>query len=323
MTIELSEKEEYGIELRNVVANRLEKLMEQDDRIIALDADLSAASNWNKLQETHPNQFINVGVSEANMVGMASGLSIAGFIPFIHSFGPFVTRRVFDQLYLSGGYAKTTINIYGSDPGFAVGPNGGTHTTLEDVALMRSIPHAIVCDACCAVQMDWIINEFSKHEGIHYVRGNRKSVHEIYQPGTTFELGRGNVLRTGTDGLLVVSGQLVYEALKVAEHLARKGVSLTVIDMFTIKPLDKELLLKESQDKKFIVTLENHSIIGGLGSAVSEACAESALAIPLKRVGIEERFGEVGTPDYLQETFGLTTEKIEERIQDFLNEINH
>ncbi len=318
MTIELSTKKEYGAELRNVVANRLEKLMEKNDRIIALDADLSAASNWNKLAVTHPDQFINVGVSEANMVGMASGLSIAGFTPFIHSFGPFVTRRVFDQLYLSGGYAKTTINIYGSDPGFAVGPNGGTHTTLEDVALMRSIPYSVVCDACDATQMDWIIAEFSRREGIHYVRGNRKSVHDIYPADTQFELGKGNVLREGTDGLLVASGQLVYEALEVANRLEKTGVSLTVIDMFTIKPLDEALLLKECQGKKFVVTLENHSITGGLGSAVAEVMAEHQLAIPLKRIGVSERFGEVGTPDYLQEAFGLTTEAIEEKIEDFI-----
>lgn len=318
MSTELAVNKGLGEELRNVVQNRLEKLMEEDSQVIALDADLSAASNWNKLGKSHPSQFINVGVSEANMVGMASGLSITGYTPFIHTFGPFASRRVFDQLYLSGGYAKTTINIYGSDPGFTVGPNGGTHTTFEDMALIRSIPHTIVCDAADAVQMDWIIKEFSKRKGIHYVRGNRKAVQNIYEPGTNFELGKGKVLRQGTDGLIVAAGQLVYEALEVAERLNELGTSVTVIDMFTIKPIDRELLLKESKDKKFIVTIENHSISGGLGSAVLEALAETGVKVPVKRIGVDESFGQVGTPEYLQEVFGLSSDKIEEAITTFL-----
>lgn len=318
MSTELAVNKELGDELRNVVASRIEKLMEKDTRVIALDADLSAASNWNRLGKSHPSRFINVGVSEANMVGMASGLSITGYTPFIHTFGPFATRRVFDQLYLSGGYAKTTINIYGSDPGFTVGPNGGTHTTFEDVALMRSIPNSIVCDAADAVQMDWIIQEFAKREGIHYVRGNRKAVHNIYAAGTTFEIGKGKVLREGTDGLIVAAGQLGYEALDVAERLANSGTSVTVIDMFTIKPIDRELLLKESKGKSFIITIENHSITGGLGSAVAEVIAENGAAIPVKRIGVDEAFGQVGTPEYLQETFGLSADRIEETVKGFL-----
>ena len=313
------ETTELGKELRMVVVDTLKELMQQDERIVALDADLGGASGWTTLEGTSKERFINVGIAEANMVGTAAGLSLTHYIPFIHTFGPFATRRVFDQMFISGGYAGNTINVYGSDPGFAAGPNGGTHTTWEDVALMRMVPHAIICDAADDVQMAWIIRTFSQLQGVHYVRGNRKAVHQVYAPNSTFELGKGNLLQEGTDILLIAAGQLVYETLQVAKQLAKEGHSVAVIDMFTIKPLDKELVLAQSKGKKFIVTIENHSINGGLGSAVAETLAENGEGIPLKRIGVNERFGQVGTPDFLQAEFCLTADKIYEQIQPMLH----
>ena len=310
----LAENHEVGKELRATVVDALKAAMSVDEEIIALDADLGGASKWTELAQSTPERFINVGIAEANMVGVAAGLSLTGYIPFIHTFGPFATRRVLDQIYLSGAYADNTINIYGSDPGFTAGHNGGTHTTWEDVALLRSIPEVIICDAADEVQMDWIIKEFARLKGVHYVRGNRKGVKNIYAPGSTFKLGKGNVLREGQDYLIVATGQLVSEALEVANALEAKGESVEVIDMFTIKPLDKELLLERFIGKKVVITIENHSITGGLGSAVAEVLADNGLAIPLKRVGVDERFGQVGTPAFLQEEFGLTTTKILEQL---------
>lgn len=314
----LAENKEVGKELRATVVDALKAVMEENEKVVALDADLGGASKWTDLAKSNPDRFINVGIAEANMVGVAAGLNLTGYTPFIHTFGPFATRRVLDQIFLSGAYSKNTINIFGSDPGFAAGHNGGTHTTWEDVALLRSIPNVVICDAADEVQMDWIIKAFSKMEGVHYVRGNRKGVRNVYAPGSTFEIGKGNLLKEGSDYLIVATGQLVSEALEVAEELAAKGITCDVVDMFTIKPLDEELLLKRLVDKKGVITIENHSITGGLGSAVAEVITDNGLAVPLKRIGVDNRFGQVGTPDFLQAEFGLTTEKMLEQLASFV-----
>lgn len=307
---------EVGKELRVAVVDALKEAMGENEKLVALDADLGGASKWTDLIKSNPDRFINVGIAEANMVGVAAGLNLTGYVPFIHTFGPFATRRVLDQIFLSGAYSKNTINIFGSDPGFAAGHNGGTHTTWEDMALLRSIPNVVICDAADAVQMEWIVKEFSKMTGVHYVRGTRKGVRQVYEEGSTFEIGKGNLLREGQDYLIVATGQLVSEALEVADHLNQKGVTVDVIDMFTVKPLDQELLLERLVGKKRVITIENHSITGGLGSAVAEVLADNGLAVPLKRIGVDNRFGQVGTPDFLQEEFGLTTEKMIEQIED-------
>lgn len=305
-------------ELRAVVVSTLQDLMKKNDSVVALEADLGGASGFTKIAQTNPNRFIQCGISEANMVGVAAGMSTLGFKPFMHSFGPFVSRRVFDQVFLSGGYAHNTINIYGSDPGFCVGTNGGTHTTWEDVALMRTIPGAVVCDAADATQLDWIVREFAKLEGVHYVRANRKAVRDIYEAGSTFELGRGNIVCKGSDVLIIAAGQLVSEALDVAEVLEQQGVSVEVIDMFCIKPLDENLVLSEAAGKKAVVTFENHGVIGGLGDAVAAVLAEHGVAVPFKRHGVVESFGQVGSPDYLQKVFKLTADDLLDTVKALL-----
>lgn len=305
-------------ELRAVVVSTLQDLMKTNDSVVALEADLGGASGFTKIAQTNPNRFIQCGISEANMVGVAAGMSTLGFKPFMHSFGPFVSRRVFDQVFLSGGYAHNTINIYGSDPGFCVGTNGGTHTTWEDVALMRTIPGAVVCDAADATQLDWIVREFVKLEGVHYVRANRKAVRDVYEAGSTFELGRGNIVCKGSDVLIIAAGQLVSEALDVAEVLEQQGVSVEVVDMFCIKPLDENLVLSEAAGKKAVVTFENHGVIGGLGDAVAAVLAEHGVAVPFKRHGVVESFGQVGSPDYLQKVFKLTADDLLDTVKALL-----
>lgn len=310
-------RQEAGRELRDCVVETLQELMKDDDKITALEADLGGASGFTKIKKTNPERFIQCGIAEANMMGVAAGLSLTGFKPFTHTFAPFATRRVFDQLFLSGAYAGNTINVYGSDPGFSVASNGGTHTAWEDVALIREIPGAVICDPADDVQMEWIIKEFLKMEGIHYVRSNRKAVRNVYKKGSSFKIGQGNILKEGKDILIIAAGQLVSEALDCAEELEKEGYSVEVIDMFTIKPLDEKLLIKEAKGKSKIVTIENHSIYGGLGSAVSEVIAENGISVPVKRIGVKEKFGQVGTAEFLQEEFGLTAKKIKETICQF------
>ena len=298
-------REGVGKELKLAVVETLQELMKTNDKIVALEADLGGASGFAKFEASNPERYVQCGIAEANMVGVSAGLSVAGYIPFMHTFGPFATRRVFDQIFLSGGYAKTTMNIYGSDPGFCVGPNGGTHTAFEDVALMRAIPHAYVCDPADYTQLEWLIKEFASMSGVHYVRANRKNVRNVYEAGSTFEIGKGNVLTQGTDVLVIAAGQLVADALDCADMLAKEGISVSVVDMFCIKPIDAALIIKESANKKAIVTFENHSITGGLGSAVAEVLAENGIGTKFKRVGINEEFGQVGTPEFLQAEFKL------------------
>ena len=212
-------RQEAGRELRDCVVETLQELMKDDDKITALEADLGGASGFTKIKKTNPERFIQCGIAEANMMGVAAGLSLTGFKPFTHTFAPFATRRVFDQLFLSGAYAGNTINVYGSDPGFSVASNGGTHTAWEDVALIREIPGAVICDPADDVQMEWIIKEFLKMEGIHYVRSNRKAVRNVYKKGSSFKIGQGNILKEGKDILHLtlssgISGKIIDQGSK-------------------------------------------------------------------------------------------------------------
>lgn len=307
-----------GASYRDTICDTIIDLMNTNDKIIMLEADLGGASGTSKILKAHPKQYVQVGIAEADMMGIAAGMSSEGFIPFTHTFGPFATRRAFDQIFLSGGYAGNTINIWGSDPGFTVGANGGTHTTWEDVAIMRTLPGSVVCDAADAVQADWIVREFAKMDGIHYLRTGRKDAPSIYADGSTFEMGKGNVVREGSDVLIISAGQLVADALKAADLLAEKGISAEVIDMFCIKPLDVELVLAEAVGKRAVVTFENHSIVGGLGEAVAATLMEGGVAVSFKRHGVNERFGQVGTPDFLQAEFKLTAADLVETVEGLL-----
>lgn len=307
-----------GKELRKVVVDTVNSLMDENKNVVLLEADLGGASGTTATLKKHPKQFIQCGISEANMVGVACGMSTLGYIPYVHTFAPFATRRVYDQVYLSGAYAKNTINIYGSDPGFTVGANGGTHTSFEDIALMRAMPEALVCDAADDTELEFILREFAKLKGVHYVRAGRKNCRRLYDASSTFELGKGNIVKEGKDVLVISCGQIVSDALDAAERLEKEGVSVEVIDMFTIKPLDKELIIKEAAGKKAIVTFENHSIIGGLGSAVSEVVAEESINCKFRRVGVTDRFGQVGSPNFLQKEFGLTADDLYQAIKETL-----
>lgn len=300
---------ELGGELRDQFGATLKELVEQDDKIVILDSDLGGASFFIRFKQTHPDRFVDVGICEANMFGVAAGLALRGYTPFVHTMSAFVTRRALDQLYISCASQHNTVNIYASDPGFCSGFDGGTHTCFEDLAVMRTIPNAIVCDPCDQVQLDWMVRECAaRNDGaIHYIRAYRKNVREVYEPGTKFELGKGQVLVPGTDVLLVGSGYLMADALDTAEELGRRGISVEVVDPVTVKPFDEEIIWKEAQGKKLVVTYENHSVINGIGSAVADVLAKHGAGVPLLKLGAQDVFGQVGLVDLLKKEFRLTS----------------
>lgn len=299
-----------GQELRKTFVKTLTDLMADHPKLLVFEADLGGASGTTALLKEHADQFVQVGICEANMIGAAAGASLRGYVPFVHTFAPFTTRRALDQIYLEGAYAHNTINIYGSDPGVCVGANGGTHNTFEDVSTMRTIPNTVVVAPADHVQMDWVLREFADMEGVHYIRANRKANQQIYEEGSTFALGKGIVLEEGSDVLLLSYGSILQHALDAASELNEKGISTEVIDAFSLKPFDRELFLQEVRGKKLIVTFENHSIVGGLGSIAAEIMADEGLGIPLLRIGTVEQFGQVGPVDEQEKVYGLTKENL-------------
>ena len=301
---------EKAREQRVVFYQTLEVLMDENPKIVALEADLGGASGSLRVKRSHPENFIECGIMEANMIGVAAGMSMRGFVPFVHSFSPFASRRVADQVFLAGAYSHNTINIYASDPGVCAATNGGTHTSFEDVSLMRAIPGVEVYDPADGVQLEWLIRTLAERSGVHYIRITRKDILPVYEPGSTFELGKGNVLCEGGDVLMIAAGTVLEDALGAAKALTESGVSVEVVDMFTLKPLDEELVLREAAGKRLVVTVENHSITGGLGSAVAELLAARPVHAPLLRVGVREQFGQVGSLKYLKRAYGLDAESI-------------
>lgn len=304
------------LEMRKAYSETLKELIKEDKNVYVLEADLSEAITTTSIGDEYPNNFVNCGIMEANMVGTASGLSLLGKIPFIHTFSPFATRRCYDQIFLSGAYAKSNIKILGSDTGITSQHNGGTHTSFEDIALMREIPGSTVITATDSTMLKYLLREIKNIYGIHYITTIRKNAYKIYDENEKFEIGKGKVLKDGKDFTIIATGIMVAEALKAAEELEKQGINAAVIDMFTIKPIDKNLIIEYAKKTGKIVTAENHNVIGGLGSAVADVLVEHC-PVPLKKVGVEDRFGQVGTQDFLQKEYGLTAEKIIEKVKEF------
>lgn len=307
-------------ELRKVLTETLEDLIEEGRKIVVFDADLAGASGFDKIKKDYPDHFIEAGIAEANMVGAAAGMSLRGYIPFIHSFSPFVSRRTADQVYMAGAYSRNTINIYASDPGICAAANGGTHTTFEDIAFYRGVPEAEIFDVADGAQLRWLTRELAGRKGVHYIRGTRKAVPDIYEKGSQFEIGKGNIIKKGTDVLLISMGFVLNDALAAAYRLEGQGISAEVVDMFTVKPLDEELICREMEGKKLVVTFENHSVMNGLGSAVSEVMAGRGSGIKLRRIGVEDRFGQVGDVEFLKKEYGLTAKHLETIILEELGQ---
>ena len=285
------------------------EMLEKDENLIYLDADLMSCLGTAKAAKKIPDRMINVGIAESNMAGIAAGLAAAGFTPICHSFGPFASRRCFDQVFMSAGYAPNDITMIGTDPGVTAAMNGGTHMPFEDVALYRSLPGSTIIDAADTAQAADVFPKLVKRPGVKYIRINRKNNDRVYEDGSEFEIGKGVVVRDGKDVTIIAAGYMVGKAMKAAELLAEKGVDAAVIDMFTIKPLDEALVAEYARKTGAIVTAENHNKFGGLTSAVSE-CVAANCPVPVGHVAVEDEFGEVGPVDYLAERFGLTPEHI-------------
>ena len=300
---------------KEVLGKTIPQMSENDDRVIYLDADLMNCISTGKWAAAHPERGIDCGIAEANMIGIAAGLSSVGFKPIVHTFGPFASRRCYDQVFLSGAYAGNSITILGTDPGVTAAYNGGTHMPFEDVALYRAIPGAYIFEITDTAMLTDLLAQAVNIHGIKYFRLGRKNNMKMYEPGTHFEIGKGIVTKdNGNDATIIASGIMTAMAMKAAEMLAEEGIKVKVVDMFTIKPLDEELIVKCAEETGVIITAENHNKIGGLYSAVSEVLAAKR-PTPVEYVAVEDTFGEVGPQDYLEKRFGLTPEHIVEKVK--------
>lgn len=299
---------------KDVLSQLIPRLASEDTDVIYLDADLMSTIGTAKWAKEHPDRAINCGVAEADMAGIAAGLSAAGFKPIMHTFGPFASRRCFDQIFLSGGYAGNSVTVIGTDPGVCATFNGGTHMPFEDVALYRTIPGSMVFDITDTAMLESVLEQCKDIHGIKYLRVGRKTSPKVYADSQKFELGKGIVLRDGKDITLIACGIMTAKALEAADILAKEGISAAVIDMFTIKPLDEDILISYVKKTGAVVTAENHNKIGGLYSACADALAKH-LPAPMEYVAVEDRFGEVGPQDYLEERFGLTAARIAQKAR--------
>jgi len=302
-------------ELRMVYMETLSQMMTKNPNVIAMDADLVGASGSAQLFKAFPERCINMGISEANMMGAAAGMSLTGKIPFMHTFAPFATRRIYDQLYMSGVYQNANVKIYGSDPGYLAIHNGGTHTSMEDIALTRVLPNLTVLAPSDATQFAWCLNKAAETYGCFYIRAGRKAIRDLYDPTCEFELGKGIILEEGSDIVIFAIGDMVLESLKVKEVLEKEGISVMIVDLFSIKPLDEALIKKVVIGKKLIVSAENHSKIGGLGSAIADVLSEGGCSVPLVKIAVNDRFSEVGTADYLSKLLELDAESMIRKIK--------
>ncbi|MGP9434824.1 transketolase family protein [Ewingella sp. AOP8-B2-18] len=306
-----------NIEMRKVYGNVVREKIVENTPIIALEADLMSAMAMDGVHRDHPQHVINCGIMEANVIGVAAGLSLTGRVPFVHTFTAFASRRCFDQLFMSLDYQKNNVKVIASDAGVTACHNGGTHMSFEDMGIVRGLANSIVLEVTDAVMFRDILQQLVDLKGFYWVRTIRKQATQVYKEGSTFTIGKANLLRDGNDITLIANGIMVAEALKAAEMLARDGISAAVIDMFTLKPIDKEIIQQYAAKTGRIVTCENHSIHNGLGSAVAEVLVEHT-PVPMRRVGVKERYGQVGTQDFLQQEYGLTAEHILEAAKQLL-----
>ncbi|HWQ06464.1 MAG TPA: transketolase C-terminal domain-containing protein [Feifaniaceae bacterium] len=296
-------------DMRDAYCDALIAAGEQNERLVSLDCDLANSMGTARFKKRFPERAFDLGIMEANACSMAAGLSVVGFVPFVHSFATFASRRILDQIFLSCAYAGLNVKIIGGDAGVSAAVNGGTHMAFEDFGALRSIPRIRLFEPTDNTMVKALIPQIAASYGVDYVRMPRRKVVKIYDSGETFIPGKAKLLREGIDVTLIASGVLVAEALKAAEQLAVRGIQARVVDMFTIKPVDLDCVRECAEKTGCVVTAENHNVIGGLGSAVAEVLGETR-PVPMERIGINEAFGEVGSQNYLMDRFGLRAENI-------------
>ncbi|HZK44563.1 MAG TPA: transketolase family protein [Syntrophomonadaceae bacterium] len=285
--------------------------------IVVLDADLSQSTRTAEFAKVYPDRFFNAGIAEQNMMGMAAGLSTANKTVFASSFAIFAVGRAFEQVRNSLAYANLNVKVCATHSGITVGEDGGSHQSIEDIAIMRSVPNMTVVVPSDGISTKEALFSIYEYKGPVYLRLGRPAVPIIYDEGLEFEIGKGIELRDGPDATLIACGMMVAMAVEAADELAKQGINLSVIDMHTIKPLDEELIIRKAKETGAILTIEEHSIIGGLGGAVCEVVSEHH-PIPVIRMGIKDVFGQSGTPNELLQHYNLTTEHIIQKTQDLL-----
>ena len=298
-----------NIATRDAYGEALAELGAINDKVVVLDADLSKSTKTNDFKKVYPERFFNLGIAEQNLLGTAAGFAAAGKIPFASSFAVFAVGRAYDQIRNSIAYPNLNVKIAATHAGLTVGEDGGSHQMLEDIALMRAVPNMTVIVPADGVETKQVVMAAAEHQGPVYIRLGRPKVPVLLGDDYKFEIGKGVVLKEGTDVTLVGTGIMVSKAMEAAELLAADGISAAVVNISTIKPLDNALITEMAQKTGAVVTAEEHNIYGGLGSAVAEVLVENC-PVPMARVGVEDKFGESGLPDELLEKYGLTAANI-------------
>ncbi len=309
--------------LSDAFKHTLDEVMTADKDVVYLDADLMSCLATQTLSSTHGDRIINCGIAEANMIGVAAGMSLVGKKPYVHSFGPFASRRCMDQVFMSLAYAKLGARIIGSDPGVTAAFNGGTHMPFEDMAVYMSIPDSILLEpADYASVVEFVKKTKDITDKVVFIRLPRKTSYKIYEDNLELEIGKAITVREGTDATIISSGFLVGEAMIAAEKLAGEGISVRVLDMFTWKPIDREAIIKCATETGAIVTAENHNTLCGLGSAVANVVTETTL-VPIEKVGVHDTFGQVGPEDFLREEYKLTADEIVANVKKVIARKTH
>ena len=305
------------IATRESYGNALAELGTEHKDVVVLDADLAEATKTGIFKKAHPERFIDCGIAESNMMGVAAGLAAAGMVPFASSFAMFAAGRAFEQVRNSIGYPHLNVKIGATHAGISVGEDGATHQCNEDIALMRTIPGMVVINPSDDIEAKAAVKAAYEHQGPVYLRFGRLAVPVINdRPDYKFELGKGVVLREGKDLTIIATGLPVNNCLEAAEKLAADGIDAKVINIHTIKPLDEELVTAAAKETGKVVTVEEHSVIGGLGSAVCDVLAEKAPTKVMK-IGINDTFGESGPAVELLKKYGLDSESIYQKIKEF------
>jgi Transketolase, C-terminal subunit len=290
--------------------------LSKNEKIVVLDADLAKATKTADFKKVCPERFFDMGIAEQDMIGTAAGFAVSGKIPFASTFAIFAAGRAFEQIRNSVCYPKLNVKIAATHAGVTVGEDGGTHQAIEDISLMRSIPNMVVLNPSDDVEAKAAIFAAAEYYGPVYIRLGRAATPTLHDENYKFEIGKGEVLKEGKDVAIIATGIMVAKALEAAEKLKAEGINATVVNIHTIKPIDKELIVKVAKETGKVVTVEEHSVIGGLGSAVCEVLSQE-LPTKVKLIGLNDTFGQSGTPKDLLEHYGLTTENIVETVKSF------
>ena len=307
--------EEIKKAIRQSYGEALADLGKKNEKIVVLDADLSSATKTNIFAKEFPERFLDMGIAEANMIGTAAGLATCGKIPYVSTFAAFAAGRAYDQIRCSVCYPKLNVKICVTHSGITVGEDGATHQMIEDISMMRTMPNMTVMTTSDDVETKWAVEEISKIEGPVYLRLARVKTNKIYEENQKFEIGKAIQIGEGTDATIFATGVTVEQALIAKEELHKQGIEVRVVDMHTIKPIDKEMIIKCAKATKKLISVEDHSVIGGLGSAISEVLTEN-YPVKLKRIGIKDCFGRSGKAEELIKYFGIDSESIKKAVQE-------